>query len=340
MLSTMHPIIEIGCIVLGLGIGYQTGGYLGTALIISSVLSLVHLYMQGGWCSSNARLDGKTVVITGCNTGIGKITALDMSKRGAKVVMLCRDTDKANIAAAEITAQTKGEVSVEKMDLASLKSVADCVERLEKSLKKIDILINNAGVMMCPLSKTEDGFEMQMGTNHFGHFYLTNLLLPLIKKAAPGARIVNVSSVLHRGAKIYWDDVNWERNTYSSLAAYSQSKLANILFTRELAHRLQAEGITAYALHPGVVATEANRHIKKYLSIFAFLANFFDLFVKSPESGAQTTIFCAVEEKIREETGKYYADCRETATCPVALSNPEDQTKLWLLSEQLTGLTK
>jgi len=336
----MHPIIEIGCIVLGLGIGYQTGGYLGTALIISSVLSLVHLYMQGGWCSSNARLDGKTVVITGCNTGIGKITALDMSKRGAKVVMLCRDTGKANIAAAEITAQTKGEVSVEKMDLASLKSVADCVERLEKSLKKIDILINNAGVMMCPLSKTEDGFEMQMGTNHFGHFYLTNLLLPLIKKAAPGARIVNVSSLAHKKAKIYWDDVNWEKTPYDSVKAYGQSKLANILFTRELAERLEGSGVTVYCLHPGVIATELGRHIRDYLGIFSVALLVVRPFIKSPESGAQTTIFCAVEEKIREETGKYYADCRETATCPVALSNPEDQTKLWLLSEQLTGLTK
>ena len=336
----MHPIIEIGCIVLGLGIGYQTGGYLGTALIISSVLSLVHLYMQGGWCSSNARLDGKTVVITGCNTGIGKITALDMSKRGAKVVMLCRDTDKANLAAAEITAQTKGEVSVEKMDLASLKSVADCVERLEKSLKKIDILINNAGVMMCPLSKTEDGFEMQMGTNHFGHFYLTNLLLPLIKKAAPGARIVNVSSLAHKKAKIYWDDVNWEKTPYDSVKAYGQSKLANILFTRELAERLEGSGVTVYCLHPGVIATELGRHIRDYLGIFSVALLVVRPFIKSPESGAQTTIFCAVEETIREETGKYYADCRETATCPVALSNPEDQSKLWALSEQLTGLTK
>ena len=181
---------------------------------------------------------------------------------------------------------------------------------------------------------------MQIGTNHFGHFYLTHLLLPLIKKAAPGARIVNVSSVLHKRAKIYWDDINWERNTFSSLAAYSQSKLANILFTRELARTLREDGITAYALHPGVVATEASRHVKQYLGFFSFLANIFDLFAKTPESGAQTTIFCAVDESIREETGKYYADCREAATCPVALSNQEDQKKLWILSEQLTGLTK
>jgi len=336
----MHPILEYGCIVVGLGIGYQTGGYLGTALIISSVLSLVYNYMQGGWCSSKARLDGKTVVITGCNTGIGKITALDLSNRGAKVVMLCRDTNKANIAAAEIREQTKGEVTVEKMDLSSLKSVGDCVDRLNKSLEKIDILINNAGVMMCPLTRTEEGFEMQIGTNHFGHFYLTNLLLPLIKKAAPGARIVNVSSLAHKKAKIYFDDINWEKTPYDSMKAYGQSKLANILFTRELAERLEGSGVTVHCLHPGVIATELGRHIKDYLGIFSVILLPMRPFIKTPESGAQTTIFCAVDESIREETGKYYADCREAATCPVALSNQEDQRKLWILSEQLTGLTK
>merc|ERR1711910_133008 len=181
--GAMHPTLEYGCVVLGLAVGYQTGGYLGTGLVLSSVLALINLYSQGGWCSSKARLDGKTVVITGCNTGIGKITAMDLSKRGAKVVMLCRDTAKANLAAQEIKAETKGDVTVERMDLSSLNSVRDCVERLNKSLKKIDILINNAGVMMCPLSRTEEGFEMQIGTNHFGHFYLTNLLPASHKKS-------------------------------------------------------------------------------------------------------------------------------------------------------------
>ena len=335
----MHPILEFGCIVLGLAVGYQTGGYLGSALIISSLLALLNQYMQGGQCTSKARLDGKTVVITGSNTGIGKITAMDLSKRGAKVVMLCRDTTKANIAAQEIKAETKGDVTVEKMDLSSLKSVRECVERLNKSLKKIDVLINNAGVALSPLTRTEDGFEMQIGTNHFGHFYLTNLLLPLIKKASPGARIVNVSSVMHKRAKIYWDDINWERNTYSPVKAYGQSKLANILFTRELAHRLEADGITCYALHPGVVATEISRHLQQKMGVFSFLAKYFQyLFNKTPESGAQTTIFCAVDESLNDETGKYYADCKEAPVCPVALSNDEDPKRLWLLSERLTGL--
>ena len=336
----MHPVLEYACIVLGLGVGYQTGGYLGSALIISSILAFINQYMQGGRCTSKARLDGKTVVITGCNTGIGKVTALDLSRRGAKVVMLCRDISKATIAAEEIKAETEGEVLVEKMDLSSLKSISECVGRLEKSLKKVDILINNAGVMMCPLSRTKEGFEMQMGTNHFGHFYLTNLLLPLIKKAAPGARIVNVSSIAHQKAKIFWDDINWEKMDYSSTKAYGQSKLANILFSRELAVRLEGEGINVYSLHPGVIATELGRHIKDYLGIFSLVLVILRPFIKNVESGAQTTIYCAVEESLSKETGKYYADCKETPTCPVALSNKEDPRRLWELSERLTGLSK
>ena len=144
-------------------------------------------------------MDGKTVVITGCNTGIGKITAMDMAKRGAKVVMLCRDLSRAEPAAADIRSQVEGaQVVVVRMDLASLDSIKDAVDTLKKTVSKVDILINNAGVMMCPLYRTKDKFEMQIGTNHFGHFYLTNLLLPLIKKAGSGSRIVTLSSAAHR----------------------------------------------------------------------------------------------------------------------------------------------
>ena len=124
------------------------------------------------------------------------------------------------------------------------------------------------------------------------------------------------------------------------MKAYGQTKLANILYTRELAERLKGSGVTVYCLHPGVIATELGRHIKDYLGIFSLALLVFRPFMKSPESGAQTSIFCAVDESIREESGKYYADCRETAVCPVALSNLEDQSKLWALSEQLTGLTQ
>ena len=226
--------------------------------------------MQGPKCRSQARLDGKIVVITGANTGIGKICARELSKRGAKVIMLCRSTERGEAAAEEIRKLTQGEVIVHKMDLASLKSVRECAEQLNNSLDKIDILLNNAGVMTCPELRTEEGFEMQIGTNHFGHFLLTNLLMSLLKKAAPGARIVNVSSLAHEGGQIYWEDINFEKTPYDPLKAYQQSKLANILFTKELARRGEGSGVNSYALHPGVIHTELGRHIKDAYGTVAY----------------------------------------------------------------------
>ena len=201
----------------------------------------MHPLTQGAQCSSKARLDGKIVAITGCNTGIGKFTALDMSRRGAKVVMLCRNVEAAEVVAEEIRKATEGEVIVHRCDLASLKSVRECSEQLSNSLEKIDILINNAGVMTCPLTRTEDGFEMQIGTNHFGHFLLTNLVMPLVKKAAPGARIVNVSSLAHDSGVMQWDDINWNTTTYSPIKviAYFFSELGNF---REHGSRMMLNG--------------------------------------------------------------------------------------------------
>merc|ERR1712002_525683 len=236
-------------------------GIIGRGLVVALLLFLFRLWMQGPKVRSTARLDGKTVVITGANTGIGKVTAMDLSKRGAKVVILCRDTEKGETAAAEIRDATKGEVIVHKLDLADLASVRECAEQLGNSLEKIDILINNAGIMACPEMRTQEGFEMQIGTNHFGHFLLTNLLLPLIKRASPGARIVNVSSLAHEQGQIYWDDINFEKTPYSAIKAYAQSKLANILFTKELARRGEGSGVTVYALHPGVINTALSRHV-------------------------------------------------------------------------------
>jgi len=319
-------------------VGVVVGGVLGGLVVLAVLLFLLRLCMQGGKCKSTARLDGKTVVITGCNTGIGKITAMDLSKRGAKIVMLCRNVDKAEAAADEIRKATEGQVVVHKMDLASLDSISECTEQLGNSLEKIDILINNAGVMMCPDLKTEDGFEMQIGTNHFGHFYLTNLLMPLIKKAAPGARIVNVSSLAHEQGAMQWEDINYKNTKYDPMKAYSQSKLANILFTKELARRGEGTGVTTYALHPGVIATELGRHMgDTFGCIGSCCMQCVRPFIKTPESGAQTTIYCAVEESIAEDSGKYYSDCKEKTPKPQA-ENMEDAKRLWDISEELTGI--
>jgi len=294
--------------------------------------------MQGAKVTSKASLKGKTVVITGANTGIGKETALDLSRRGGKVVMLVRNVEKGNEAAHMIMKETEGDVVVHRLDLADMDSVRDCAEQLGNSLEKIDILINNAGVMTCPEMKTKQGFEMQFGTNHLGHFLLTNLLLPLIKKAAPGARIINVSSMAHKAGQMQWEDLNFEKTPYSPIKAYTQSKLANILFTKELARKGEGSGVTSYALHPGVVNTEMTRHIKDtYGSCVACLVPLHGLFIRTPESGAQTTIYCAVEESISEHSGRYYSDCREVSPAGQA-EKIEDAKRLWDISEELTGL--
>jgi len=319
--------------------GAWIGGLAAGALGLAGLLALFRWWMQGPQCTSKARLEGKTVVITGANTGIGKYTALDMSRRGATVVILCRNTEKAEAAAEEIRKETKGDVVVHKLDLASLKSVRECAEQLGNSLEKIDILINNAGIMTCPEMRTEEGFEMQIGTNHFGHFLLTNLLMPLLKRAAPGARIVNVSSLAHEQGVMQWDDLNFEKTPYSAIKAYSQSKLANILFSKELARRGEGSGVSVYSLHPGVINTDLGRHMKDtFGAIGGCMMAVAAPFIKTVASGAQTTIYCAVEEKIAEHSGKYYSDCAEKQPRPQAESM-EDAKRLWEESERLTGLT-
>ncbi|KAF2884585.1 hypothetical protein ILUMI_21588 [Ignelater luminosus] len=299
-------------------------------------------------CTSTARLDGKTAIVTGSNTGIGKITVKDFYKRGGRVFMACRNVEKAEEAAEDIKKeceglQNLGTIVVIKLDLSSLKSIRECAEHLLETEQHIDILVNNAGVMFCPESRTEDGFEMQIGTNHLGHFLFTLLLLPRIIKSAP-ARIVNVSSVGHsllRGP-MNLDDLNWEKRSYSATQAYFQSKLANVLFTKELARRLQEaniDGVTIYSLHPGAVDTELQRHADDtFFRGMSCLSNIFlKPFFKTPEQGAQTTIYCAVDENASKETGLYYAECKVKEPSSKA-KNVEDARKLWDLSLKMVGL--
>ncbi|CAK1600114.1 unnamed protein product [Parnassius mnemosyne] len=298
-----------------------------------------------GRCLSTSKLIGKTAIITGSNTGIGKETALDFYKRGAKVILACRSLEKAEDAKKEIEERCKGlpetgNLVIERCDLSSLKSVRDFSQKVLDTEPHVNILVNNAGVMMCPKGETEDGFETQFGTNHLGHFLLTLLLLPRIKNSTP-ARIVTVSSKAHTSYGINFEDLNYKRRPYSAIQAYSQSKLANVLFSRELATKLKEyniEGVNTYSLHPGVIKTELGRHMDDTLfwgarKLFGILRPF----LKSPELGAQTTIYCAVDEKCANETGLYYSDCVVTTPHSNAL-NDEYAKKLWDVSMELVGL--
>ncbi|XP_041853723.1 retinol dehydrogenase 13-like [Melanotaenia boesemani] len=296
-------------------------------------------WFAGGVCRSKARLDGKTVLITGANTGIGKETAVDLAKRGARVILACRDMDRANEAAKDVRKRSGNyNVIVKKLDLASLESVRQLAKDVLASEERLDVLINNAGIMSCPQWKTEDGFEMQFGVNHLGHFLLTNCLLDLLEKSAP-SRIVNVSSLAHERGQIYYDDINQE-NDYHPWKSYGQSKLANVLFTRELANRLQGTGVTTYSLHPGIIRTELARHFWPAIPLWKRVMYTPIVFlIKSPTAGAQTTIYCAVDESLQNESGLYYSDCARKAVAPQA-QDDEDAKKLWDLSASMVGLTQ
>lgn len=302
------------------------------------------MWLLSGRCNSKARLDGKVAIITGANCGIGKATALDFVRRGARVIIACRDLKKAEEAAADIRRDTKdmegaGQLVVVKLDLASLASVRQCAQQLLRSEKHIHILVNNAGAVYCPQSTTEDGFEMHMGVNHLGHFLFTCLLLPRIIRSAP-ARIVTVASANNYFASgIYVDDLHWKNRRYSNIMAYSESKLANVLFSAELARRLEGTCVTTYSLHPGVVVTDAARHLNTtwFPGAKWLFENVFVYFVKTCEQGAQTTIHCAVSEEAGTETGLYYSDCKKS-TCNPKADDKELLQKLWTESARQVGL--
>ena len=233
----------------------------GIAAAIPICLYLIMKWAAGGVCRSQAKLDGKTVIITGANTGIGLETAVDLAKRNARVILACRSVERGETAAVEVRKRSGNDnVVFVQLDLASLDSVRKFSARILEEEPRIDILINNAGVMALPERQlTKDGFEMQFGTNHLGHFLLTNLLLDRIKEA-PSARIVNVSSLAHSFGKIDFDNLNSEKS-YGAWQAYGAAKLANILFTRSLAKRLKGTDVTTNSLHPGSINTELTRNL-------------------------------------------------------------------------------
>ncbi|CAH1738342.1 unnamed protein product [Aphis gossypii] len=297
--------------------------------------------MFSGKCTSSARLDGKTAIVTGANTGIGKVTARQFYTLGAKVILACRDVRKAEQAVSEIVAEVKGDglgqLIVEELDLASFASIKRCAKSILQKEKQIHLLVNNAGVMTCPKGKTQDGFETQFGVNHLGHFLFTSLLLPRIRNSTP-ARIINVSSMAHTRGSINFEDINSDKN-YSAIAAYSQSKLANVLFTKELARRLEGTGVHVYSLHPGIVNTELPRTVDQVFFPGMWLLGRIVLypFVKTPEQGAQTTLHCSIDEKAGEETGLYYSDCKAKEPSAIA-KDPELAKKLWVKSMEMVGL--
>ncbi len=274
-------------------------------------------------------MTGKTVLITGASAGIGKATAVELGARGARLVLLCRDPDKAARAHAEVLARTPGaQVDVLPLELGSLRSVRACAAQVLAAYPRIDVLINNAGVFPPTLQHTEDGFEKQIGVNHLGHFLLTNLLLEQLVASAP-ARVVHVSSMMHAGGKIDFASLRTPAK-YNAFAAYRQSKLANILFSNELARRLAGRGVTSNALHPGGVATEIMRDASFAMRALARLA------FTTPEKGARTSVQLASSPDLERVTGAYFVSGKQARTDPLAQDEALARA-LWDESAKLVG---
>jgi NAD(P)-dependent dehydrogenase (short-subunit alcohol dehydrogenase family) len=296
--------------------------------------------MSARWTSDDVPgQQDRVAVVTGANTGLGFETAQVLAARGASVVLAVRNLEKGKEAAARIGAAAPGaSVTVQELDLASLDSVRAAASELRDAHPRIDLLICNAGVMYPPRQTTDDGFELQFGTNHLGHFALAGLLLERMLPA-PGSRVVTVSSVGHRiRARINFDDLRWERS-YSRVGAYGQSKLANLMFTYELQRRLSGAGTTiAVAAHPGLAATELMRHSRAATVVAP-------LFSQNAAMGALPVLRAATDPGVLG--GQYYGPAGflgtrgypELAASSRRSHDEAVQRRLWAVSEELTGVT-
>ncbi len=288
---------------------------------------------------------GRVAVITGANTGLGFYTAAALADKGAQVVIAVRNADKGKDAVDRITAKSpKANVTVQQLDLTSLDEIRKATEEIRSAHQRIDLLINNAGVMYTDKGNTKDGFELQFGTNHLGHFAFTGLLLDRLLPVE-GSRVVTVSSIGHRiMADVHFDDLQWDRS-YNRIAAYGQAKLSNLLFTYELERRLKLKGAptAALAAHPGVSDTELVRNSPAFLRKPAEM--FGRYIFQSPEMGALPTLRAATDPSA--QGGQYYGPdgLGEQRGYPKLVKSSEKshdetrQRRLWQVSEELTGVT-
>ncbi|XP_059223838.1 retinol dehydrogenase 13-like [Stomoxys calcitrans] len=296
---------------------------------------LFYRWREGPSYEKTNRIDGKVVIVTGSNTGIGKEIALEMAKRGARVIMACRDFDRCEKARREIV-QMSGNTNVfnRTLDLSSLQSVREFAAKFNEEENRLDILINNAGIMATPRRLTVDGYEQQFAVNHLGHFLLTNLLLDKLKSSAP-SRIVVLSSLAHIFGQIQRDDINSERS-YNAFKAYGQSKLANILFTRKLAKMLKDSKVDVNCLHPGSVKSELARY-NIFLKVGSDLTS--NLFLRSTKGGAQTALYLALDPELEGVSGGYY-DRMALVPLPQKARDDEMADWLWRKSEEMVALKK
>ncbi|XP_032424522.1 dehydrogenase/reductase SDR family member 13-like [Xiphophorus hellerii] len=312
-------------------------------LLVPGLVVLAYFFRQvvviGRSCKSNAKLHGKTVIVTGSNTGIGKTTAIELAKRGARVILACRSKQRGEAALQDVKRESgSNQVVFMQLDLASLKSVRSFAENFLKTEPRLDILVNNAGLFN--FGRTEDGFGMTFGVNHLGHFLLTNLLLDRLKECGP-SRVVNVSSGAHNWGRVDFDCLNTHKTLRTGTSfvdgqrVYADSKLCNVLFTYELAKRLKGTKVTCYSLHPGVVRTDIIRNASPTFQLVAL--NGLRFFMKTPLQGSQTTLHCALHEGIEHLSGRHFSNCTARDVLAKA-KDPVTAKKLWEISERFCDL--
>ncbi|XP_028851716.1 retinol dehydrogenase 14 [Denticeps clupeoides] len=305
--------------------------------LLYTVLASLFCFLTLKWlkrrrfCTDSKRLDGKTVLITGGNSGIGKETAVALAMRGARVVIACRDEGRAKKAVGEIKTRSRNvDVFFMELDLANMRSIREFCKAFLQKEKRLDILINNAG-MPSVLDWTDDNFSMCFGVNHLGHFLLTNLLLGRLKECAP-SRVVTLTCSNYKYQKLDFQDLNY--NLFP-LFTYCRSKLANIYFTQELARMMEGKGVTAYAVHPGYVHSGWTCHFSILFRMVMQVVMF--MFFVPCELGAQSVIHCAVSDEVTGHSGGYFADCQPASLRPFA-TDAGVARKLWEASERLVRL--
>ncbi len=280
-------------------------------------------------------MENKICVVTGANSGIGKVTARELAASGAEVIAVARSQERGQAAVDEIKQATgKSDVHLMLCDLSSQRSIRDFTEAFKKQYGRLDVLVNNAGVFSSSRYETVDGLEQTFALNHLGYFMTTLLLLDELE-AAEAARVVNVSSDAHRGGTIKFDDLQAEKK-YSGFQAYSDSKLANVLFTYELVRRLGDSTITTNALHPGFVATNFAKNNGRLASLA--MSTIGRIMGRSPDKGAETSVYLATSPDVTGETGLYYTDCKPVQSS-VASYDESVAARLWEVSLELTELT-
>ena len=279
----------------------------------------------------NGKLQNKTAIVTGANSGMGMATVRALSDMGAKVIMLCRSEKRGTEALEKLSSEKYRDLQLILCDLGNYDSIRAFANIVRRGYDHIDILVNNAGFISLDRQETGEGLERQFGINHIGHFLLTMSLLDLMGE---GGRIVNVASGAHKTGKIHFDDINLTKG-FNVIKAYSQSKLANVLFTRELARRVKDRGITVNCCHPGAVAT--NIGIDRDTGFGKTVTRLLKPFFQTPEQGARTAIFLASDDSVSDVTGEYFYKCR-IAKSSKRSKDMELAKKLFEFSEELTGL--